>query len=74
MNPKTKTAGKVLRRVPVPDMQRWPINSTRFLFPCVAIKGFKSGPMRIILSFWRWRADFEIQLQRNPDEVMEVGK
>jgi hypothetical protein len=66
MNPKTETAVEWVRRVPVPDMQRWPINSTRFLFPCVAIKGFGSGPMRIIFGFWRWRADFEIQPQRTP--------
>lgn len=42
------------------DWQRWPITSTRFLFPCVAIKGFK-GNYRFCFAFWKWRKDISIQ-------------
>lgn len=51
---------RLVRRVSVPDMQKWPVNSSRFLLPCIAFKGYAASGGRLILAFWKWRADFEI--------------
>lgn len=48
------------KRASIPDLQRWPVNSTRFLLPSVAVKGFAGHAMRLIVVFWKWRVDFDI--------------
>jgi hypothetical protein len=36
----------------------FPWNTTRFLLPCIAIRGFPvKGPWVIHLLFWTWRID-----------------
>jgi len=48
-----------IQRIPTPDMQRWPVNSTRHLLPVVALRGFPGhGSVNLIVAFWKWRADF----------------
>jgi hypothetical protein len=49
----------MIKRIPTPDMQRWPVNSTRFLLPCIAVKGWPGGAINVILCFWVWRVDFQ---------------
>jgi hypothetical protein len=48
----------MIKRIQTPDMQRWPTNSTRFLLPCIAVKGWPGGTINVILCFWTWRVDF----------------
>lgn len=48
-----------IKRIPTPDMQRWPVNSSRFLLPTAAVKGFGAS-LNLVLAFWTWRADFVI--------------
>jgi len=33
----------------------WPVNSTRFLLPAVALRGFRAGPRTVTLAWWTWR-------------------
>ena len=33
----------------------WPVNSTRFLLPTVALRGFRAGPRTMTLAWWTWR-------------------
>ena len=33
----------------------WPVNSTRFLLPTVAVRGFRAGPRTVTLAWWTWR-------------------
>lgn len=33
----------------------WPVNSTRFLLPTIALRGFAAGPRTIVLAWWTWR-------------------
>jgi hypothetical protein len=33
----------------------WPVDSTRFVTPSVAIRGFRRGPQTIAMAFWTWR-------------------
>jgi hypothetical protein len=37
--------------------QRWPVNSTRFLLPSIAVQGFRGSNIRVIFVFWKWRQD-----------------
>ena len=36
----------------------WPINTTRFLFPAIAIRGL-NGKRSIAVAFWSWRVWIE---------------
>jgi hypothetical protein len=47
-----------IKRRPLPEWDRWPLNATRFLLPSVAISGFPGECMKVIFVFWRWRVDF----------------
>ena len=33
----------------------WPVNSTRFLLPTVALRGFRAGPRTLTFAWWTWR-------------------
>lgn len=33
----------------------WPINSTRFLLPTIALRGFESWTRHVTLAWWTWR-------------------
>ena len=33
----------------------WPVNSTRFLLPAIALRGFRCGPRQIVVAWWTWR-------------------
>ena len=33
----------------------WPVNSTRFLLPAVALLGFAAGPRTVVFAWWTWR-------------------
>jgi hypothetical protein len=63
-----------IKRIPTPDMQRWPVNSTQFLFPTIAVKGFPGHTRHLILVFWRWRVDFEIRSNISDEVTPEVAK
>lgn len=47
-----------IKHMPVSEVSRWPVNTTRFLLPAIAIRGFANGPMRLTFAFWKWRIDF----------------
>ena len=54
-------SGFNVKRVPVHGLSKWPVNSTRFVLPVVAVRGWmKSGCLRVIVAWWIWRADWEI--------------
>jgi hypothetical protein len=36
----------------------YPWDSTRFLIPTIAFRGFKLGPRIVTLAVWTWRVDF----------------
>jgi hypothetical protein len=40
----------------------WPINTTRFLFPAIAIRGL-NGKRSIAVAFWSWRVWIEWERQ-----------
>lgn len=33
----------------------WPVNSTRFLLPVVALRGCRGAPRTVTLAWWTWR-------------------
>ena len=51
-----------ITRVLVPGLSQWPVNSTRYLLPVVAVRGWMgTGTVRVIVAWWIWRADWEIR-------------
>jgi hypothetical protein len=51
-----------INRLRVPELSQWPVNSTRFVLPVVAVRGWMStGKVRVIVAWWIWRADWEIR-------------
>lgn len=38
----------------------WPVNSTRFLLPTVALRGFRAGPRTVTVAWWIWRVVFHL--------------
>lgn len=49
----------------------WPVNSTRFLVPTIALRGFRSGPRTVTLAWWTWRV--VIHLPNAPAHRPPVG-
>lgn len=41
----------------------WPIVSTRFLLPTVALQGFRGGPRSLSFAFWTFRIVIEWKYQ-----------
>ena len=37
----------------------WPMNSTRFFLPTIALRGFRGGPRTLTIAWWTWRIIFE---------------
>lgn len=38
----------------------WPVNSTRFFLPTVAITGFSAGRRTVTLAWWTWRVVIDL--------------
>ena len=36
----------------------WPVDSTRFLLPTIAFRGFRKGTRIVTLAVWTWRINF----------------
>jgi hypothetical protein len=36
----------------------WPMDSTRFLLPTIAFRGFRKGTRIVTLAVWTWRINF----------------
>jgi hypothetical protein len=55
-------SGWTINRVRVPELSQWPWNSTRFVLPVLAVRGWVSaGKLRVTVGWWIWRADWEIR-------------
>ena len=39
----------------------WPVNSTRFLLPAIALRGFRCGPWQIVVAWWTWRVVLSLE-------------
>jgi hypothetical protein len=33
----------------------YPVNSTLFLLPAIALRGFNCGPRVVVFAWWKWR-------------------
>ena len=44
----------------IQDYNKWPIHSTRFLLPVIAIRGFKLDGVQVFFAFWIWQVRFVI--------------
>jgi hypothetical protein len=54
-----------LKREKIPEYHRWPIDSTRFLLPVIAVRGFSLNRCEIYIAFWKYRARFSVQSNSN---------
>ena len=59
-----------IRRYHYRDMQKWPIDSTRFLIPTIVVRGF-GGRYSIVFVFWVWKICFDINA--TPDQTADQG-
>jgi hypothetical protein len=38
----------------------WPVDSTRFLLPTIAVQGFRCWELRVTFAWWTWRLEWRI--------------
>jgi hypothetical protein len=50
----------------------WPVNSTRFLLPVVAVRGFRAGPRTVTLAWWTWRIVVHLHNHRMSDQLQNA--
>lgn len=61
-----------IKRTPLENP--YPVNSTRFILPTVAIRGWmKNGAVWVSFAFWTWRICFEINNNANDAGVSEAN-
>jgi hypothetical protein len=48
----------------------WPMDSTRFLLPTIAFRGFRKGTRIVTLAVWTWRINFILP---NAEDYREVS-
>jgi len=51
-----------IRKDKIPEYSRWPMDSTLFLAPVIAIRGIKAGSCVVYMAFWKWQLRITISL------------
>ena len=57
-----------IKRNKIPEYHRWPMDSTRFILPVIAVRGVSLKNCILYMAVWKYRVSFSIQSNIERDD------